>query len=315
MKDFYKQEIEKVAMEKIATRAWKKFLPKLSDKNYNRLLESGVYNPKKELSGFERGTQAILSKNNATLVRKPNRVAAAQIETARDFNAYLQNNPNFKLSKATVKRIKAGAQTEGAHSISRSMMPSLKGSDEPLKALKGNKTGYIYAPKNEHNKMIYNAEAENPGSGKKFYKEKFGVEPISRRDRENRRWTQAITERHEADEIRYSNQARKKGLLIDDMNGIDQSYFSHVSPKVLAQESANVGLMPRSIKNNQYKAMRSYYHKGGVQAQEANSIGSLTGTPYGSSAVYNKKGAAKAEKHWFNKGTYTKPINLKKEDL
>ena len=80
MKDYYKQQIEKVAMEKIAARAWKKVLPKLSDANYNRLLNTGVYNPDKELKGLRRGTNAIMGKYDAKMIKKPNRAGAATVE-------------------------------------------------------------------------------------------------------------------------------------------------------------------------------------------------------------------------------------------
>ena len=49
VKNFYKEQIEKLAMEKIASRAWKKFLPQLSDVNYKKLVDAGVYNKNKEL--------------------------------------------------------------------------------------------------------------------------------------------------------------------------------------------------------------------------------------------------------------------------
>ena len=56
------------------------------------------------------------------------------------------------------------------------------------------------------------------------------------------------------------------------------------------QESANVGMMPRNIKNNAMKAMRD-------ASGEKSELGQISGVPYGSSAVYNKGAARKAEKN------------------
>ena len=295
MKDYYKQEIEKVAMEKIAARAWKKYLPRLSDANYNKLLNAGVYNPDKELKGLRRGTHAILGKNGAKMVKNPYQAGAGYLEITRDYNRKLKNNPKLQLSNSIVERVKRDAPTDEAYSFSRNL--AYKNSGKPLESIKG-KTGFIYIPKGEHNKMVNQHGPET----KKWFKDVMGVEPISRRDRANKKWTQAITERHEADEVRYTNNARKKGLL--DKQNAPGRYFSHVSPKVLAQESANVAMMPREIKKNQYKAMRNYNTNLGIS--EADSIKSLTGTPYASSGVYDKKGANKAEKHFFDTGGFVR---------
>ncbi len=299
MKEFYKEQIEKIAMEKVAARAWKKFLPRLSDANYKKLLDSGVYNPDKELKGLRRGTHAILGKNGAKMTRNPYQASAGYLEIMRDYNRKLTNNPKYQLKNSTIKRVKQNAPTDEAYSFNRNL--AYKNSGKPLESIKG-KTGFTYIPKGEHNKMVNQDGPET----KKWFKDVMGIEPISRRDRANKKWTQAITERHEADEIRYANNTRKKGLLDKQNTPKDPGrYFSHVSPKVLAQESANVAMMPREIKNNKYKAMRNYRDPD-IMTTEAESIKSLTGTPYASSGVYNKKGANEAEKHFFNTGEFVK---------
>ena len=301
MRDFYKEKIEKIAMEKIAARAWKKFLPKLSDANYNKLLNAGVYNPDRELKGFRRGTQNILNKYDSKLIRSPQKAKEATKEIGVDNTKFMTGKaPDSKELKEYLSEFdeKKGKYSEvGAHAISRAMNPSKGGIDKtPIKALNG-RSGYIYVPKNDHNAFIK----------RKPYVVDGQLKQIPRRDRDQRKWTQALSERHEADEIRYGEQlakkANKKGKVVNDYN----NYFSHVSPKVLAQESANAALVPRTKTPNQYVAMRK-------KTKENESVKDLMGIDYGSSAVYDKKAANKAEKYFLQTGNTKHPTaNLKKK--
>ena len=269
MIDFYKQEIEKVAMEKIAARAWKKFLPKLSDKNYNRLLQSGVYNPDKELSGIERGTQAILNRYDKKIIRKPNKAGGAAAEMVkRD----AKQNGEF-LSNAEINYYKNMPKNEMS---GFSATPPTKQST-PYNAT-GTKNGFVFIPKNTHNESL----RANPQ-----WKEETGFKPFSRRQRVDNKWNQALTERHEADEARYGTINRRKGIADN------TSYSSHASPKVLSQESANMAIMPRSVKNTPIKDFRN-------NTGEARVMEHISGVPYASSGVYNKRAAKKAENYIIN---------------
>ena len=302
MKDFYKEKIEKIAMEKIAARAWKKFLPRLSDSNYSKLLNAGVYNPDKELQGFRRGTQNIFNKYDSKLIRSPQKAKEATKELGIDHTKFVTGKaPKSEEIKEYLSDFdkKKGKYSEvGPHALSRAMNPSKKGIDRtPVKALNG-KSGYAYVPKNEHNSYIKN----NP------HVVDSQVKQIPRRDRDQRKWSQALSERHEADEIRYGEQlakkANKKGKIANDY----PEYFSHVSPKVLAQESANAALVPRTKTPNQHTAMRK-------MTKENESVKDLTGREYGSSAVYDKKSANKAEKYFLQTGNTKHPTaNLKKKN-
>ena len=269
MVNLYKQEIEKVAMEKIATRAWKKVFPKLSDKNYNRLLQSGVYNPDKELSGIERGTQAILNKYNASMVKKPNRAGAATVEILRD----KYNRMGKPLGDKVVEQLKHTADKKGPYTINLSASQLYTRLGKPFNAT-GKSGGMIHVPNNFVNKMI----EKNPD----FKEAPYNLTPISRRDKDARKWSQAIAKRHEADEIRYGRINLEKGI------GRAARYNSHVTPKVLMQESTHTAMMPRSIKNNAIRKIRD-------GSGEARDIKFTTGVPYGSSGVYDKKAAKRME--------------------
>ena len=274
MKNFYKEKIEKIAMEKIAARAWKKFLPRLSDANYNKLLNAGVYNPDKELKGLNRGTYAILNKYDAKMIKNPNRAGAASAEMVRKGNKMAGR----RTSKFEIEAYKSMPKDEmSPFSATLDTKPN-----EPFKST-GRKNGFTFVPKNWNNASI----KANPEQAKIT-----NTKPFSRRDRDGRKWTQALAARHEADEIRYSTINRNKGI------GQGASYSSHISPKVLAQESANMGIAPRSMKNNPVKGFRE-------NSGESAVMENISGVPYASSGVYNKKGAKKAENYLIN---YNKSI-------
>ena len=266
MKDYYKQQIEKVAMEKIAARAWKKVLPKLSDVNYKRLVDAGVYNKNKELQGLRRGTHNILQKYDAKMIRKPNKAGAATAEMVKEeYNLAKQHLPKNDVQFYKNMPGKEMSAYSGNSPIQHS---------KPYNST-GKKNGFIFTPKGEHNQKV---KAEPTLQGR------LGYKPIPRRDRDGRKWSQAITERHEADEIRYGTINRKKGI------GEGASYESHISPKVLSQESANMAIVPREAKNIPIRDFRN-------NSGEAAVMEFSGGVPYGSSGVYNKKAAKKAEKY------------------
>ncbi len=277
MKKFYKEQIEKVAMEKIAARAWKKFLPRLSDANYNKLLNAGVYNPDKELKGLRRGTHAIMNKYDAKAIKKPNRAGAAAAELVKRDNKMIgQKTPKY--------------ETEFYKSMPKNDMAPFTGnldtkSNEAFKST-GKSNGFTFVPKNWNNASI---KADPEGAKAR------GIKSLSRKDRDGRKWNQAIAERHEADEVRYNAINRKKGI------GRGASYSSHISPKVLSQESANMAIAPRSIKYNPIKVIRG-------NSGEAAVMKNISGVPYASSGVYNKRAAKKAEDYLINynksNGTY-----------
>lgn len=259
--------IYKEAMEKIAARAWKKFLPKLSDANYKRLVDAGIYNKNKELQGLRRGTHNILRQENAKLVSNARKAGAANAELNKKDFLLEKGKP---LSKRTVERYKKEPTKNMA---SDSLITEYK----PTSSVLGRGRNHlVFVPKNEHNVAKSTKEADR----------------LSRRDRDGRKWNQALTERHEADEVRYANRliekARKKSTdptqAMYSING-----GAHISPKVIAQESANVAVAPRSIKKNVFRELRQ-------STGEDIDIGKRTGIPYGSSGVYNKAAARKAEK-------------------
>lgn len=266
-----RKQIEKQAMEKIASRAWKKFLPKLSDANYKKLVDAGIYNKDRELRGLRRGTQNILRKENAKLVSNARKAGAANAELyKKDFMLEKGKVPSAK----TIERYK---KEPAKNMASDSLITEYK----PTSSVLGRGRNHlVFVPKNEHN--VAKSTAIN--------------DRLSRRDRDGRKWNQALTERHEADEIRYGNRliekSKKKGTdptqAMYSING-----GAHISPKVIAQESANVAVAPRSIKKNVFRELRQ-------STGEDVDIGKRTGIPYGSSGVYNKAAARKAEKSVIN---------------
>lgn len=262
--------IYKEAMEKIASRAWKKHLGNLTEEGVNRLVNTGVLNYDKELKGLRRGTHAINGKSGTKLLRNPRQAAAAHIQQART------NAPELSLRlNDFVDGMKEQIKRSGPNT-------SLNISGTPNKAINGKKT-YAYVRKGTYNKDI----ADNPQ-----YKDFYDFERIPRRDRDAQKWVQAIFERHEADEGRVVRRIRKKDLYKNPSTEQDASktqYFSHFNPKVMQAESANVALAPKSAK----KIMANFRDETGEKSTLPIING---GVPYGSSAVYSKKAGRKAEK-------------------
>ena len=264
MKEFYKEQIEKVAMEKIAARAWKKYFPQLSDANYKRLVNAGIYNKDKELKGLNRGTNAIMNKYDAKMVSKRNKATAAGVEMAKD--DWLRKGDPLTVNEA--EDMKKMLNKKNAYSV----LPTLSQMHtfEPMNAT-GKSGGFAFVPKNSANKTIKSTSLQDE------------IKPVSRRDRDGRKWNQAITKRHEADEIRYGHINREKG--IDN----DTRYSSHVSPKVLIQESSHVAMMPREAKSDYFKKMRGI-------TNETKQLEYMADTPYAGSGVYSKKDGRNSEK-------------------
>ena len=272
--------IHKEAMEKIAARAWKKFLPQLSNTNYNRLVDAGIYNKNKELQGLRRGTHNILKQNDIKMIKNPNRAGAASVEMSEAWH----KQRNIPMPSDIRQDLRTAPQENMA--FSQSFKDDFPNGGQPSIKSANNKTGgFTFVPKNEHNSML----RANPEISE-YYPE---LQPLSRRDRDGRKWSQAITERHEADEIRFDNRNIEKRIAAKQRTGkrkySNTGYMSHATPKVLMQESANVGMMPREVKTDVMTNMRKV-------TGEASDLQNRTGIGYGSSAVYDKKAARKAEK-------------------
>lgn len=309
MQNFYREKIEKVAMEKIAMRAWKKNFSKLNSFSKQKLVDSGILNYDKELKGLRRGTHELNRKNSVKRTRKPGMIGGFLQEETNKLSKMF-GTPNYKeVSKefnppptpreAAPKsgfRFKSNPDRKSNSQLSNNSNLRFnvkKGKDiitdngpvnlvsranSPHASLKG-KHNAQYVPKGAYNKLV-----ENPNFSTILSKE----DKIPRRDREGKKWTQAILERHEADEARYGNKIKDKDRYTLAGNpDVKTRYSGHINPKVLARESANIAIAPPDAQ----KYMRKIRNKTSETIDFANRYGE----PYGTNPVYNKKLGNKME--------------------
>lgn len=282
--------LEKVAqyreeIEKIASRAWKRNLGRIGEKGIEKLVESGVLNRKKELKGLRRGTQGILKKEQAKMFRNSEHFAGIGTKNAVN-NARKAGGSysaeDIATAKETLKNMGPGA------------MPGID-----VKGIKHK--GVAHVRKNS-DKQVRNLINDNVIDEYNSYADKKmkSLKPIPRKDRESKKWKQALFERHEADEVRFGNKAMKSKNKVMDIDGVKYPttmFSSHISPKVLVAESANVALAPKNAKNSM-KHLRNYNQKQvGHSQTEMGALKEHSGKKfqYGKSGAYDKKTAKKLE--------------------
>lgn len=277
----YKEEIEK-----IASRAWKRNLGKIGEKGIDKLVDSGVLDRKKELKGLRRGTHNILRKENAKMVRKPEHFAGIGVRNARG----IYSKGGYPLDTDDAAALSNQFKNMGAGAIP----------DVNIKGVKHKGVTHVHKNANKKvNQMVNNVINESNEYLPKKEQSKT-LKGIARKDREAKKWQQAIYERHEADEVRFGNKAinsKKHSVNFDGMKGYTTQYGSHTTPKVLVAESANVALAPKATKDKM-KHLRNYNQKmHGYKNTEMGGLKHRSGQKfqYGESAVYDKKIGKKLE--------------------
>lgn len=279
---YFKEEIYKTA-----ARAWKKHLGDIGEEGVNKLINSGIFDRGKELKGLKKGTDKILGKNNAKLYRKAE-PAAGQV-AKKTWERFLDTVDPKELSDTDIWA--PGELLETMTEAKRTMMNQMRnmGPFGSPTASGAGKSAVAYVPKNagNHVKELLN---KNYGPGV--------ISKTPRKDRESKKWLQAILDRHEADEVRTGTKIYKnKNKMADMGSGMDQhitGFYSHMTPKVLASESANVALAPKGAKK--YMNELRNIDIPGWPGTEASSFAENTGIEYGKSGVYNRLKASQGEK-------------------
>lgn len=277
----YKDEIEKVA-----SRAWKRNLGKIGEKGIEKLVDSGVLNRKKELKGLRRGTHNILRKENAKMLRKPEHFAG--IGTRSSKNMY--EKAGVKLDAEDIAAMKDSIKNMGPAG-----MPDLN-----IEGVKYKGVAHVRKGAGKRVNKMVNEQSEMLNDMLPDDKKIKKLKNIPRKDRESKKWQQAILERHEADEVRFGNKVMKSKKHTMDMNGMKQpttNFASHLTPKVLVAESSHAALAPKNAKNSM-KNLRSFNENFiGHENTEMGALKNYAGGKfeYGANAVYDKKAGKKAE--------------------
>lgn len=266
-------------IEKKAARAWKANIGNLSEEAVNKLTSSGVFNKVKELKGLNLGTNKILQANNAKNIKTPAKATAHSLQSLKEnMPAMLKGNDMYS-EKEMYSAIKGNLEN-----MSMFGTPAANHS----KWGKSGLTSVNKHPNKQSSQAINDVIAQN---------RKWGVDmkylpKFKRNDREGKKWADAILRRHEADEVRYGAKSlrnkKKHAVSKDDITYPLTTFAGHLNPKILANESANVALAPKSTKNYM-NSIRGIYG-------EVDALKEFGGINYGKSGLYNKAGGNRAER-------------------
>lgn len=272
----------KDSIEKQASRAWKKHLGDIGEEGVNKLLNSGVFNRQKELQGMRRGTKAILGKENAKLYRSPEKASGHFTRAMRE----LGGTSGEKFSPEEIADFQNTVRGMGPFGTPMAKVTGMKN------------TGLAHIPKKHNAFSISNKTIETTND---FLDTNMKpVKPVPRKDRESKKWVQALMERHEADEVRFGRKVlNSKDKTFGAGAGIQPTttFGGHLTPKVVMAESSNVALAPRNAQKSM-KQLRSFNEDlVGADNTEIGTLKNLSGNgfQYGKSGVFDKKISNKVE--------------------
>lgn len=207
------------SLEKTALRAWKANFGCLGAKSKQLLQSAGILDHTRELNGLNTGSANIINRYGGKITCvKPS-------EVGKTYSSTLDSEPHFKamIDKGLIdKDTMVNSVVEGAEFA------------------KGHVSS-IYGKVPSVNKGYGVPDALSTGNAK------------------HNDYISAIMHRHEADELRFARTAMKDPRKNVDILGGKSlltafGHTGHVSPKVIAQESAHVAIAPESIKNTFHNA-------------------------------------------------------------
>ncbi|MDF2841689.1 MAG: hypothetical protein K0R00_115 [Herbinix sp.] len=252
---YYEDIIYKEAMQKSAmARAWKKVVGGLSDKSVNRLMSSGVLNHEKELAGLNKGTENILKSKGAKSVSgfTPDDMADRAISSVKSRKFFMDQ----------IKSV--GGDPEDYRQDLKDAFEAGGGFQSMLGAHGGG-----FAHKGDINKLTKTLKG-------------MGADLKSFENPTDRKFTEAIINRHEANEINHGSnllKSKRSSIAYKDQRVPMADTSSHISPKVILNESADTAIAP--------KATKEYMKKMRGVTGELDGYKEL-GLNYGESGVYNK---------------------------
>ncbi|MDF2841604.1 MAG: hypothetical protein K0R00_30 [Herbinix sp.] len=278
---------------KEASRAWKRELGTLSDLARRELVKKNILNYNRELKGLEKGTKAIAKDYKVKTTSNPLTYGKALFKDIHKPNAEYVAEQKFK--------------SKGINPAEKALKVNFEAASRSISGVKDgagsvSKSRVAYAPSKS---KIDQEFADNV-----YQKEHvFSMSKPVKKDFD--KWNKAISLRHEVDENRATQQVEKKlknkknGMIKHDFRPEQIGNSAHVSPKVIARESANVAVAPLHTRNF-YKALRATsgetadpkylkMYPGAKKFQKGKTYETY-GLKYGDSGVYDKKLADQMEK-------------------
>jgi hypothetical protein len=295
----YKQ----AGIDKTASRAWKKAIGELSEVSRNRLISSGILNHEKELAGLKKGTDNIIKATNSVLdtsrngkiyMKESMKRILSDPAAIKQFNIVQKPKSLKEFIHNLITKLMLKAQVQGMHKLNKGFV-SVSNGGQATKNIVSH--GDVFRRRGFLEKQYFNSSlATDPVETL--------VNDISKKDKFDRQYANAILSRHEADEIRAANGAikKKRYTFVGNNKMPTTRYFSHLSPKVLGMESANVAVAPDKVRD----AIKKVRQKSG----ESITLGTQ-GFNYGKSGVYDKSKLEQIEKtqHKFTKSLMNSQLN------
>ena len=260
---YYEQEI----MEKIATRAWKKYYGELSEASQKKLVDSGVHNYKKELKGLEKGTREILKKHKIKVRRDPVSRTIGAVKSAIDITKAQKDNPSTFGEPELAKNIRNYTQAISTQPAAAATNYHKDGGSVFYKSRIPQKVEKISKKTDKLRSLLYG----KIDSG-------VSTKELSKLDK---KYISAVLKRHEADEIRAGKM--KDNVFVDSIIGKIQKYRTsggHLSPDVLTRESENIAIAPKKAKKFMTNLRTQTGEKG---------LWEVNGISYGKDAIADKK--------------------------
>lgn len=268
---YYNREIEK-----IATRRWKRDIGSLSDASYNKLVNSGVLNHEKEINGLNTGSRNILKRYNGIFDRDGSLTENNVLKDIGGKDVFLHDRYKLnngkrgfimssndsgisKAREALLEATRKSAENESKGFGYLSTIPN--NPNEKSVVRKGSWTKNISPEREKELINAFNSQ-DRP-----YVKQRLETVRQMRKNIDKnatpteKKYLDALSTRHEVDEIRAKKLARKYNK--------SEKYFSHLSPEVLFRESVNVASMPPRVRNT-IGAMR--YSGGEVENMAQNGV-------------------------------------------
>lgn len=254
----YKEQIYKQA-----ARRWKRDIGAMSESDRQRLLDSKVLDYEKEIAGLNAGSENIAKKQNFDH-RK-----FGFFDAGKRWKKILKSHPSYESKPGKTLTAYGSALTS--------------------KILGGGNLS-----------LVDPSEKVRPVA----YKGKFGKiiaanNLLDKKDNLSNRYADAIANRHEVDEIREAKKVYNDQKKYRNINGTKEAYTraqSHISPKVIARESANVAVAPKTVRDafmnfrDRTNERSSYDFTMDMKKNPSSWFLKEDTTPwYGQSGVYNKK--------------------------
>jgi len=245
-------------MEKTAARAWKRTIGGLSDGSRQKLEQAGVLDRVKEIDGLNFGTAEILRKHHAKVFK--NDLRGFTNEAIRSLYRQPGMRAAVRSGHGSTKNFRNLQQKRLANNFSFASTISRDGERFTV-----------------HQPLYEDVARSTKDTGGK-------MRPLN--NDLNQKHFMAITNRHEADEVRAARRAytdKKRHVRnADGSKSTLTNIASHISPEVVLHESANAAVAPKQVR----KAMMDLRSYGGESHPK----------DYAVSGLYDKQRAAKATK-------------------